>query len=459
MNMSPTQTDLIVRSSIQKPRSSSLEFIQRDSSMNKKVSIQSIRLVSRLNTPASRTVSKTPPRYDSQSKLIVVSPTTTDKRGSTNSSLSREYNKRASAESASNLQLVQYSDSSNNNQSNNNNNSNNKNKPKLSMKIAALALRGIFAIGSSVQFAKHLERFTALPLMILKVASVVALFSNKIHYVLLYDILPMKSFKPLLRETLDELESTGVLIKVPPEESDKNIIGENGNNNNNQTESNTNFFLNEKNDLPVYRFKHEHAIEVLHEELLLSQRRDLHGAVATWYEKSVGNRLSDLDSELYAVISYHWTMSPEERTALAKSVLYMHLAAKKAVSQHKWPEAIDYLLKTLELLDANKKYGLTAFTIAFDAPLAHCYLATAYSNLDDQEKCIQHIKEALMMYNAPIPSKTVSVILNAEGHQQVYSFKHGVSCMKKMKFFIPSNSTPIHELENIYEMYIKYMDI
>lgn len=141
-----------------------------------------------------------------------------------------------------------------------------------------------------------------------------------------------------------------------------------------------------------------------------------------WYEKTIGDKLPESDADFCATISYHWTMSPEERVALAKSVLYMHLAAKKALEQEDWKKSEEFLLKTLELLDANKKYGLKGFTIAFDASLAHCYLAYAYNHLRDETKCVEHIKKAFAMYHAPIPSIRRTVIINSDNIEHKYEF-------------------------------------
>src|SRR6185369_6580725 len=93
-----------------------------------------------------------------------------------------------------------------------------------------------------------------------------------------------------------------------------------------------------------YVFKDAITQEVAYNLMLFSQRRELHRAVAEWYEQTYGDDLS----HYYPLLAHHWSKVDER----AKTISYLELAGAQARRNYANREAIRFLSEAL-VLDAQ----------------------------------------------------------------------------------------------------------
>ncbi|HMA38211.1 MAG TPA: adenylate/guanylate cyclase domain-containing protein [Chloroflexia bacterium] len=92
---------------------------------------------------------------------------------------------------------------------------------------------------------------------------------------------------------------------------------------------------------PAYIFKHIITQEVAYNLMLFAQRRQLHRAIAEWYERTQAGDLS----RLYATLAHHW----EKAGILAKTLDYLEQAGDQALSEGSYQEAVRFFSKALAL--------------------------------------------------------------------------------------------------------------
>lgn len=99
-----------------------------------------------------------------------------------------------------------------------------------------------------------------------------------------------------------------------------------------------------------YVFKHVITHDVAYNLMAFEQRRQIHRAVAEWYERAYAEDLEPY----YPYLAYHWRKAAEDRTPdpalLAKAVDYYELAGDGAVRAYVNREAIDFYDDALGLL-------------------------------------------------------------------------------------------------------------
>lgn len=103
-------------------------------------------------------------------------------------------------------------------------------------------------MSNTTSLSKYFDKFTPQQQMILKICSVIGYYQNRIYYELLYEILPVQSFKTNLRESLSELVKIGILKEITPIKLDKV-----------NTDTNNIKFDKLGGDQPVYSFKRDHV--------------------------------------------------------------------------------------------------------------------------------------------------------------------------------------------------------
>lgn len=100
----------------------------------------------------------------------------------------------------------------------------------------------------------------------------------------------------------------------------------------------------------AYIFKHIITQDVVYSLMLFSQRRQLHRAVAEWYEQHHSNELEPY----YSYLAYHWRKSIDERnpepTLVWKAIDYLQKAGEQAVGRYVNQEAIGFFNQALELI-------------------------------------------------------------------------------------------------------------
>ncbi len=95
----------------------------------------------------------------------------------------------------------------------------------------------------------------------------------------------------------------------------------------------------------IHRFKHTITQQVTYHSLLSAQRRDLHGRVARFFEKTMG----DAQGSAIDLLAYHYARSDYQ----AEAVRYLRLAGEQATRQAAYAVAIDYFSQALERVGAK----------------------------------------------------------------------------------------------------------
>lgn len=100
---------------------------------------------------------------------------------------------------------------------------------------------------------------------------------------------------------------------------------------------------------PTYLFRHIITQEVASNLMLFAQRRQLHRAVAAWYERE---HVSDR-SPVYGLLAHHWRSGVGDPRAepeiTAKAIEYLDKAGEQAAHSYANPEAIRFFTDALEL--------------------------------------------------------------------------------------------------------------
>jgi predicted ATPase len=89
------------------------------------------------------------------------------------------------------------------------------------------------------------------------------------------------------------------------------------------------------------RFRSPVTHEVVYGTLLFAQRRQLHRAVAEWYERTC----DDQPSRYYSALAHHWRRADNP----AKAVEYLEKAGQQAARHGEYEEAERYFRESLEL--------------------------------------------------------------------------------------------------------------
>lgn len=147
----------------------------------------------------------------------------------------------------------------------------------------------------------------------------------------------------------------------------------------------------------VYIFKHIITQEVAYNLLLFAQRRDLHKAVAQWYERTF---YADL-APYYPVLAHHWQAAEETD----KAIYYLHMAGGQALRGGVFQEAARFFTQLLQLCDQPD----SVYT-----PLERAHwerlLAEAYWGLGNARECIHHARQVLALLGAPEPERKARII-------------------------------------------------
>jgi predicted ATPase/class 3 adenylate cyclase len=103
----------------------------------------------------------------------------------------------------------------------------------------------------------------------------------------------------------------------------------------------------------TYLFKHVITQQVAYDTLLFARRRELHRAVAGWYERGYAGNLSPY----YSLLVHHWRGAED----VAQERRYAKLAGEQAAAQYANAEAVAYLSRALALTpedDLDDRYAL-----------------------------------------------------------------------------------------------------
>jgi len=160
----------------------------------------------------------------------------------------------------------------------------------------------------------------------LKVASVIGpVFAAD----LLRDIYPIDADKPHIEEHLQVLDQSGLVARHPAAAT------------------------------LSYTFGDSLTWEAVYNRLLFAQRRQLHRAVAEWYECMYANDLASY----YSLLAYHWGKAEDS----AKTIAYLEHSGEQARQRGDYQQAIGYLNESLAL---NAQAGVLSADYYTDGDLA-----------------------------------------------------------------------------------------
>jgi predicted ATPase/class 3 adenylate cyclase len=204
----------------------------------------------------------------------------------------------------------------------------------------------------------RIDRLKAQEQLALKVASVIG---RTFIYHILHDIHPVEIDKSYLNEYLDNFERLALTQLISTEPALE------------------------------YRFKHIIIQEVAYNLMLYTQRRDLHQAIAEWYET---NHAEDL-AQVYPLLAHHWNNTENA----SKAVEFLEKAGKQAVRNFANREAVIFLDGALRRVDES---GLRIDEN--QRAEWELLIGEAYVNLAQYIQGRQHIEAGLELSKQPIPS-------------------------------------------------------
>lgn len=142
-----------------------------------------------------------------------------------------------------------------------------------------------------------------------------------------------------------------------------------------------------------YLFKHALTRDVAYDLMLFSQRRELHAAVAAWYEREWQHELSSH----YSLLAYHWEKAGEK----ARAVDYLARAGERALRTGANREAVDFFRRLLALTRDDASYS--------PAQLGRWErrLGTAHFHLGEHGPAVEHHSRAIRLLGHPFPGGEV----------------------------------------------------
>ncbi|MFQ5576068.1 MAG: adenylate/guanylate cyclase domain-containing protein, partial [Anaerolineae bacterium] len=183
----------------------------------------------------------------------------------------------------------------------------------------------------------------------------------------------------------------------------------------------------------VYRFEHNVVQEVAYNLMLVSQRQQLHAAIAGWYEQTYAG---DLSSH-YSVLAHHWGMA--ER--IPKAVGYLEKAGAHALRAYANQEAVSFFSQAISLAQQppqrkTRPIAVTRPGAKVQPPSSRLQvarwerqLAEAFYGLGDLTQSRRHFNRVLQIMNRPVPAsagkgnllkETLTLLLNRIPGPQIW---------------------------------------
>ena len=159
----------------------------------------------------------------------------------------------------------------------------------------------------------RIDRLTPGEQLTLKIASTLG---RNFSYRILHDIHPVESDREMLISNLQSLEHLALIHRINPEP-----------------------------DLE-YAFKHNIIQEVAYNLMLFTQRRELHGTIAQWYED---NYCTDL-AQVYPLLAHHWNQTD----CTDKAVEFLVKAGRQAMRNFANREAVAFLCDALSKTESYR---------------------------------------------------------------------------------------------------------
>jgi class 3 adenylate cyclase len=173
--------------------------------------------------------------------------------------------------------------------------------------------------------------------------------------------------------------------------------------------------------LREFSFKHETVLEVVYGMMLFSQRRQLHAAIAAWYEATHAQTLS----KFAPIVAYH-LKSSEQR--LDRAATYYAQAGEQALRSFSNYEAVAFFEDALHLRKKVSKVGKASLSASkkhlsveetndelFHALHLNRKLGQAYYNLGNFSSATSHLLSAIKPFKiTPLTSERLPALPDAK---------------------------------------------
>ncbi len=239
---------------------------------------------------------------------------------------------------------------------------------------------GALNIPNTIQgvITSRVDRLPAPQQLTLKVASVIG---RSFALFVLQNIYPVAGQSPDIPSHLEHLEKVDLTRRVPSSD-------------------------------PTEEFKHALIQEVVYISVSFANRRELHQAIAEWYEKQHQQDLTPY----YPLLAYHW----RHAEMIPKAMDYSIKSGAQALENFANQEAIRFLRDAIELSEQGKLAGGET-----DLQLALCrlWLGRAQVNLSNYGDARANLERGLAALRQPAPRSMVNasrVLLGETLRQFVY---------------------------------------
>lgn len=154
-----------------------------------------------------------------------------------------------------------------------------------------------------------------------------------------------------------------------------------------------------------YTFKHIITQEVAYNLLPFAQRRQLHRAVAEWYERTYANDLEPY----YSLLAHHWSRTVEEHctdmSLVGRAIYYLERAGEQALRTYANQEAVDLFSRALQL-DARFDYTKDRLRQArWERQRGQAYLRMGLIS-ESRER----LERTLLLLGRPMPGRQAHLI-------------------------------------------------
>ena len=165
-----------------------------------------------------------------------------------------------------------------------------------------------------------------------------------------------------------------------------------------------------------YIFKHIITQEVAYNLMLFSQRRQLHRAVAEWYERTY---VEDL-TPFYPLLAHHWGKAEVFPNAIA----YLEKAGEQALHSYANREAVLFFTEALRLDAQLQLPGLTTTPERrWQQARWQRQLGEAYLGLGQLLESRQHLEQSVALLGCPVPTQRINILgilLGQVGQQMLH---------------------------------------
>lgn len=156
----------------------------------------------------------------------------------------------------------------------------------------------------------------------------------------------------------------------------------------------------------TYFFKHVITREVIYNLLTFAQRKQLHRAIAEWYDR---NYLED-QSPYYSRLAHHWLKGE----AIEKAIYFLDKAGERALELYANEEVVRFISAATELDEQTA--GSVDSKISPQRTLRRArwerMLGKVHLNMGHLRESLNHYSAALRLLGRPMPKSNVMVTIN-----------------------------------------------